>query len=94
MSCLFYTTISQVYYIVNLFIINFGQKTPHHITKWITVLFSTFKDLQRLYFPMLSIKKIRKIVNNNVHTIKAGNKIMVNREQLENLLHNPEIKTL
>ena len=56
--------------------------------------FIGIKDVQRLYLPMLSIKKIRKIVNNNVHTIKAGNKIMVNREQLEKLLHNPEIKTL
>ena len=94
MSCLFYTTISQVYYIVNLFIINFGQKTPHHITKWITVLFSTFKDLQRLYFPMLSLKKIRKIVTLHVHTIKVGNKFLVSKDQLEKLLSNPDIKIL
>ena len=43
---------------------------------------------------MLSLKRIRKIVNNNVHTIKAGNKLLVNREQLETLLRNPEIKTI
>jgi len=42
----------------------------------------------------LSLKRIRKIVNNNVHTIKAGNKLLVNREQLETLLRNPEIKTI
>ena len=51
-------------------------------------------NVQKLYLPMLSLKRIRKIVNNNVHTIKAGNKILVNREQLENLLRNPEIKTI
>ena len=43
---------------------------------------------------MLSLKRIRKIVNNNVHTIKVGNKLLVNREQLETLLRNPEIKTI
>ena len=43
---------------------------------------------------MLSLKRIRKIVNNNVHTIKAGNEFLVNREQLETLLRNPEIKTI
>ena len=94
MSCLFYTTISQVYYIVNLFIINLGKKTLHHITKWITVLFSTFKDLQILYFPMLSLKKTRKIVTLHVHTIKVGNKFLVSKDQLEKLLSNPDIKIL
>ena len=43
---------------------------------------------------MLSLKRIRKIVNNNVHTIKAGNKLLVNREQLETLLRNPKIKII
>ena len=57
-------------------------------------LFLSIRDVQKLYLPMLSLKRIRKIVNNNVHTIKAGNKILVNREQLENLLRNPDIKTI
>ena len=57
-------------------------------------LFISIRDIQKLYLPMLSLKHIRKIVNLNVHTIKAGNKILVNREQLEVLLRNPEIKTI
>lgn len=57
-------------------------------------LFISIRDVQKLYLPMLSLKRIRKIVNLNVHTIKAGNKILVNREQLEVLLRNPEIKTI
>ena len=57
-------------------------------------LFLSIRDVQKYYLPMLSLKHIRKIVNNNVHTIKAGNKLLVNREQLETLLRNPEIKTI
>ena len=33
--------------------------------------FIGIKDVQRLYFPMLSLKKIRKIVTLHVHTIKS-----------------------
>ena len=57
-------------------------------------LFISIRDVQKFYLPMLSLKRIRKIVNLNVHTIKVGNKIMVNREQLETLLRNPETKNL
>lgn len=57
-------------------------------------LFISIRDVQKMYLPMLSLKRIRKIVNLNVHTIKAGNKLMVNREQLETLLRNSEIKNL
>ena len=56
--------------------------------------FIGIKDLHRLYLPMLSLKKIRKIVTLHVHTIKVGNKFLINKEQLELLLQNPDIKYL
>ena len=56
--------------------------------------FIGIKDVQRLYLPMLSLKKIRKIVTLHVHTIKVGNKFLVKKEQLELLLQNPDIKYL
>ena len=56
--------------------------------------FIGIKDVQRLYLPMLSLKKIRKIVTLHVHTIKVGNKFLVSKDQLEKLLSNPDIKIL
>ena len=56
--------------------------------------FIGIKDVQRLYLPMLSLKKIRKIVTLHVHTIKVGNKFLVPKDQLEKLLSNPDIKYL
>ena len=56
--------------------------------------FIGIKDVQRLYLPMLSLKKIRKIVTLHVHTIKVGNKFLIDKEQLELLLKNPDIKYL
>jgi hypothetical protein len=50
--------------------------------------------VQKLYLPMLSLKRIRKIVTQHVHTIKVGNKFLVNREQIEKLLMNPNVKIL
>ena len=52
------------------------------------------RDVQKLYLPMLSLKRIRKIVTQHVHTIKVGNKFLVNREQIEKLLINPDVKIL
>ena len=43
---------------------------------------------------MLSLKKIRKSVTLHVHTIKVGNKFLVQKDQLEKLLSNPDIKIL
>lgn len=57
-------------------------------------VFISVRDVQRLYLPMLSLKRIRKIVTQHVHTIMVGNKFLVNREQLERLLMNPDIKIL
>ena len=56
--------------------------------------FIGIKDVQRLYLPMLSLKKIRKIVTLHVHTIKVGTKFLVQKDQLEKLLSNPDIKIL
>ncbi len=56
--------------------------------------FIGIKDVQRIYLPMLSLKKIRKIVTLHVHTIKAGNKFLVQKDQLEKSLSNPDIKVL
>lgn len=52
----------------------------------------SLRYIQKLYPPMLSLKRIRKTVNHNVHIIKAGNKILVNLEALE--ISNPDIKTI
>lgn len=53
-------------------------------------LYISVKDVQKNYLPMLSIKKIRKIVTFYVHTLRVGNKILVDREQLEGLLHDED----
>ena len=71
-----------------------GRPRTNAVATYQKALFISIRDVQKFYLPMLSLKRIRKIVNNNVHTIKAGNKILVNREQLEILLRNPEIKTI
>ena len=71
-----------------------GRPRTNAVATYQKALFISIRDVQKFYLPMLSLKRIRKIVNNNVHTIKAGNKILVNREQLELLLRNPEIKTI
>ena len=71
-----------------------GRPRTNAVATYQKALFISIRDVQKFYLPMLSLKRIRKIVNNNVHTIKAGNKILVNREQLEILLCNPEIKTI
>ena len=57
-------------------------------------VFISVRDVQKLYLPMLSLKRIRKIVTQHVHTIKVGNKFLVNREQIEKLLMNPNVKIL
>lgn len=57
-------------------------------------VFISVRDVQKLYFPMLSLKRVRKIVTQHVHTIKVGNKFLVNREQIEKLLMNPDVKIL
>lgn len=57
-------------------------------------VFISVKDVQKLYFPMLSLRRIRKIVTAHIHTIRVGNKFLVNREQVEKLLMNPDVKIL
>jgi len=57
-------------------------------------LYISIKDVQQEYLPMLSVKRIRKIVLFYVHTIRVGNKILVNRLELEDLLQDNKIKYL
>jgi len=57
-------------------------------------LYISIKDIQRDYLPMLSVKRIRKIVLFYVHTIRVGNKILVNRLELEDLLQDNKRKYL
>ncbi len=70
-----------------------SQQTPPHTATLVRAsgnpttnrpVFISIRDVQKLYFPMLSLKKIRKIVTQHVHTIKVGSKFLVNREQIEN----------
>lgn len=51
-------------------------------------LFLTIEDIQHNYLP-ISKKRIRKIVNEHIHTIRVGNKILVDRKHLEKFLENP-----
>ena len=53
-------------------------------------LYISIKDVQENYLPMLSLKKIRKIVTFYVHTLRCGNRILVNRIQLEEFLNYPD----
>lgn len=45
--------------------------------------------IQQQYLP-LSKKRIRNIVTSYIHTIRVGNKLLVNRKQLEDFLSNPD----
>ena len=51
-----------------------GRPRTNAVATYQKALFISIRDVQKFYLPMLSLKRIRKIVNNNVHTIKAGNK--------------------
>lgn len=51
--------------------------------------FVDISEIQRLYLP-LSKKRIRKIVRLYLRTIQVGNKILVERRQLEEFLSNPD----
>lgn len=46
-------------------------------------------EVQRCYIP-LSKRKIRNLVQTYIRTIKIGNKIMVDRKQLEQFLADPD----
>ena len=49
----------------------------------------TLDTVQKKYL-QLSKKKIRNIVNTYLRTMKVGNKILVDRKQLEEFLSDPE----
>lgn len=57
-------------------------------------LYVSIKDIQRDYLPMLSLKRIRKLATIHVHTLRIGNKILVDREQIENLLRDEDREAL
>lgn len=46
-------------------------------------LYISIRDVQKEYLPMLSIKRFRKLVTFHVHTLRIGNRILVDREQLD-----------
>ena len=46
-------------------------------------------EIQRLYLP-LSKKRIRKLISTYLHTIRVGNKLFVERQQLEDFLKDPD----
>ena len=50
--------------------------------QWVSV-----SEIQRLYLP-LSKKKIRELICKNLDVVKAGNKMIVERKQLEAFLRN------
>ena len=51
-------------------------------TQWVSV-----SEIQRLYLP-LSKKKIRELICKNLDVVRAGNKLIVERKQLEAFLRN------
>lgn len=53
-------------------------------------LYITIDDIQRDYLP-ISKKRIRMIVNEHIQTLRIGNKILVDRMQLEHFLKNPPV---
>ena len=53
-------------------------------------LYITIDDIQRDYLP-ISKKRIRMIVNEHIQTLRIGNKILVDRKQLEHFLKNPPV---
>ena len=71
-----------------------GRPRTNAVATYQKPLFLSIRDVQKLYLPMLSLKRIRKIVTQHVHTIKVGNKFLVNREQIEKLLRNPDVTIL
>ena len=46
-------------------------------------------EIQRLYLPV-SKKRIRKLISTYLRTIRVGNKLFVEREELENFLKDPD----
>lgn len=50
----------------------------------------TIKDVKNNYLPMLSEKRIRRLVTFYVHTLRIGNRILVDKAQLENLLYDQD----
>lgn len=50
--------------------------------QWVSV-----SEIQRLYLP-LSKKKIRELICKNLDVVRAGNKLIVERKQLEAFLRN------
>lgn len=46
-------------------------------------------EIQKRYLPM-SKKRIRKIVTTYLRTVRIGNKILVDRKQLEDFLSDPD----
>lgn len=51
--------------------------------------FIDISEIQAEYLP-LSKKKIRKIVTTYIRTMRIGKKILVDREQLESFLRDPD----
>ena len=49
----------------------------------------TLETVQKKYL-QLSRKKIRNIVSTYLRTVKVGNKILVDRKQLEDFLNDPD----
>ena len=46
-------------------------------------------EIQRLYLPV-SKKRIRKLISTYLRTIRVGNKLFVERKQLEEFLKDPD----
>lgn len=46
-------------------------------------------EIQRLYLPV-SKKRIRKLISTYLRTIRVGNKLFVERKQLEDFLKDPD----
>lgn len=47
------------------------------------------KEIQKKYLP-LSLKRIRRLANTYLHTIKVGNKLLVSRKELIEFLSDPD----
>ena len=61
---------------------NNAQATENTVKRWVDV-----NEIQEKYLP-ISKKAIRKLIKENLDTVRYGKKLLVERKQLEDYLRN------
>lgn len=55
-------------------------------------IYLSVKAVQREYFPMFTLKTVRKIIKDNMHVSFVGNKLLVRQIEVENYLSSLQKK--